>query len=188
MCVDPPVSRMRAGIATRIRRARLSTLIVLVSACTGWNEYPVRQIPTDSVIPSLRVGLRDGTHRSLTNVTVTPDSVTGRGSATSIRVAYTRSDVVNTQRRSLEADAQVRVTRKDGSMLLLRYVQVSRDSVTGFVDGPLERVAFARTDVRQLQRHGAKPGRTLALIGGVVAGFMLYAIGTMESFSLGGTP
>ncbi len=66
--------------------------------------------------------------------------------------------------------------------------RVSRDSVTGFVDGPLERVAFARTDVRQLQRQGAKPGRTLALIGGVVAGFMLYAIGTMGSFSLAGTP
>ena len=173
---------------SRVRLTCLTSIVWLATACTGWTTHQSRALPVDSPIATLRVVLRDGTQQSLTNALVTTDSVIGMGSVKMVRVAHARGDVIDMQRRSFDENAQVRVTRRDGSLLLMRSVQSTKDSIIGMVDGLTERVAISRADVRALQRRGFLPGRTLVLVAAPIAAFMLYAIGTMGSFSLAGAP
>ena len=67
-----------------------------------------------------------------------------------------------------------RVTRTDGSVLVLRGAAVSQDSITGTAErsGGAGRVAIPLSQVRSIDARGMDGGRTALLTVGILAGLL----------------
>ena len=64
---------------------------------------------------------------------------------------------------------RARVVLRDSTRLTLREVVVRPDSVVGFADADRTRVAVARPDVVRVETRQVGVGRTIGLVGGVLA-------------------
>jgi hypothetical protein len=89
------------------QRARYLSAIVLLPLVASCST--LRQVPGVGLahverewIGAARVLLRDGTALELEDATIRPDSIIGRGGATSVRWAVARADVVRVDTRRKE--------------------------------------------------------------------------------------
>jgi hypothetical protein len=71
---------------------------------------------------------------------------------------------------------RARVVLRDGTTLSLDDVTVRPDSVIGFAEPERTRVAVARPQVERIETRGVSAGRTIGLIGGVLAVVALAAL------------
>ena len=71
---------------------------------------------------------------------------------------------------------RARVVLRDGTTLPLDDVTVRPDSVIGFAGEERTRVAFARPQVERIETRGVSAGRTIGLVGGVLAVLALAAL------------
>jgi hypothetical protein len=76
---------------------------------------------------------------------------------------------------------RARVVLRDGVRIALRDVTVRADSVVGFAGSDRTRVAVARSEVAQVESRGVSVGRTLAVLGGVVAIVAIAALAAVAS-------
>ncbi|HEX7979350.1 MAG TPA: hypothetical protein VF461_12170 [Gemmatimonadaceae bacterium] len=92
------------SIPRRARHHYAIVLLPLVASCSTLRPVPGVGLAhaEREWIGSARVFLRDGTALELEDATITPDSITGLGGATSTRWAVVRSDVVTVERRRAE--------------------------------------------------------------------------------------
>jgi hypothetical protein len=80
------------------------------------------------------------------------------------------------------------VVLRDGTRRLLHDVTVRADSVVGHAGADRARVAVARTEVESVQTRELSVGRTLGLVGGVLAVLALVAlVAVVKAFSEGFT-
>jgi hypothetical protein len=91
-----------SGIPRCWRHLCAIALLPLVASCRSWLPVPGAGLsPAQSErMDHARVHLRDGTLLDLRAVTITPDSIVGRGGTTASRLAVARSDVEEVDTRS----------------------------------------------------------------------------------------
>ena len=71
---------------------------------------------------------------------------------------------------------RARVVLRDGTTLSLDDVTARPDSVIGFAEPERTRVAVAQPQVERIETRGVSTGRTIGLIGGVLAVVALAAL------------
>ena len=71
---------------------------------------------------------------------------------------------------------RARVVLRDGTTLSLTDVTARPDSVIGFVGAERTRVAVAQPQVERIETRGVSAGRTIGLVGGVLAVVALAAL------------
>ena len=75
---------------------------------------------------------------------------------------------------SFNANTRVRVTRNDGTGLILVSTRIANDSIVGVWAGSSKRVAVPVADVRRLDAYGVSADRTtVAVVGVAVAAIVL---------------
>lgn len=73
----------------------------------------------------------------------------------------------------------VRVTRRDGSVIVLHSPEVVGDSIIGVGGTPSRRTGVALADVERVDRRGFSPVKTGGLVVGYFAIITLIAIGAV---------
>jgi hypothetical protein len=77
---------------------------------------------------------------------------------------------------SFAADTRVRVTRNDGTALVLSSTRIANDSVIGAWPGSWTRVAVPVSDVKRLETYRVSADRTTIVVIGVAAAAIVFGI------------
>lgn len=80
-----------------------------------------------------------------------------------------------------ELPGKIRVTRIDGSRIVLRSPAIMTDSLVGWAEGfppgsPSRRFAIPLDSVQRIDRRTTDAGKTAALVGGVAGSLVLLAL------------
>jgi hypothetical protein len=84
---------------------------------------------------------------------------------------------------SFAADTRVRVTRNDGTGLVLVSTRIANDSVIGAWAGSSTRVAVPASDVKRLETYRVSADRTTIVVIGVAAAAIVFAIAFKKATS-----
>ena len=77
---------------------------------------------------------------------------------------------------SFPANTRVRVTRNDGTALILVSTRIAKDSIVGAWAGSSTRIAVPVADVRRLDTYGVSADRTTVVVVGAAVAAIVFGV------------
>jgi hypothetical protein len=119
-------------------------------------------------------------HPEVERLTRRPSSSTTRLSRVIIMLALNACHVWRPEpvrsTSSFDVNTRVRVTRNDGTALVLVSTRIANDSIVGVWAGSSTRMALPVTDIRRLDTYGVSADRTTAVVVGVAVATLVFIV------------